>query len=55
MQSQIRKIIVNNQEITDPNIMLNEIRNFYESLFKKSDSKRLSKINDFLDKGQLPN
>ena len=54
MQSQIRKIIVNNQEITDPNIMLNETRNFYESLFKKGDSKRLSQINDFLGKGQLP-
>ena len=39
MQSQIRKIIVNDQEITDPNIILNEIRNFYESLFKKGDSK----------------
>ena len=54
MQSQIRKIIVNDQEITDPNIILNEIRNFYESLFKKGDSKRPSKINDFLDKVQLP-
>ena len=29
MQSQIRKIIVNNQEITDPFIILNKIRNFY--------------------------
>ena len=27
-QSQIRKIIVNDQEITDPKIMLNQIRNF---------------------------
>ena len=54
MQSQIRKIIVNDQEITDPNIILNEIRNFYESLFKKGDSKRPSQINDFLDKVQLP-
>ena len=54
MQSQICKIIVNDQEITDPNIILNEIRNFYESLFKKGDSKRPSQINDFLDKVQLP-
>ena len=53
MQSQIRKIIVNEQEITDPNITLNEIRNFYESLFKNSDSKSPSQINDFLDKVQL--
>ena len=51
MQSQIRKIIVNDQEITNPNIILNEIRNFYESLFKKGDSKRPSQIND---KVQLP-
>ena len=34
-QSQIRKIIGNDQEI-------NEIRNFYKSLFKKGDSKPLS-------------
>ena len=54
MQSQIRKIIVNYQEITDPNIILNEIRNFCESLFKKCDSKLPSQINDFLDKFQLP-
>ena len=54
MQSQIRKIIVSDQEITDPIIMLNEIRNFYELLFKKGDSKRPSQIDDFLDKVQLP-
>ena len=34
MQSHIRKI-VDDQEITDPNIILNKITNFYESLFKK--------------------
>ena len=54
MQNQICKIIVNDQEITDPNIILNEIRNFYESLFKKGDSKRSSQINHFLDKVQFP-
>ena len=54
MQSRIRKIIVNYQEITDPNIILNEIRNFCESLFKKCDSKLASQINDFLDKVHLP-
>ena len=53
MQSQICKIIVNDQEITDPNIILNEI-NFYESLFKIGDSKRPYQINNFLDKVQLP-
>ena len=36
-QSQIRKIIVNDQEITDPHKILNKIRNFYESLFEKRD------------------
>ena len=30
MQNQIRKILVNDQETTDPNIILNEISNFYE-------------------------
>ena len=54
MQSQITKIIVNDQEITDSNIILNEIRNFYESLFKKGDSKPPSQINDFFYKVQLP-
>ena len=53
-QSQIRKIIVNDQKIADPNEILNEIRNFYDSLFKKGDSKPLSQINDFLDMVQLP-
>ena len=45
MQTQICKIVVNDQEITDPNIKLNEIRNFYESLFDKGDSKLPSQIN----------
>ena len=54
MQSQIRKVIVNDSEITDPKIIPNEIRNFHESHFKKGDSKRPSHINDFLDKVQLP-
>ena len=53
-RSQIRKIIVNDQDIADPNKILNEIGNFYESLFKKGDSKPPSQINDFLDKVQLP-
>ena len=47
-------MIVNDQETTDPNKILNKIRNFYESLFKKRDSKLSSQINDFLDKVQLP-
>ena len=47
-QSQIRKIIVNDQEITDPNKILNEIRNFYESCFKKGDSKPPTKLTIFL-------
>ena len=54
MQSEIRRIIVNDQEITETNIILNEIRNFYKSLFRKDDSKPPSQINDFLDKFQLP-
>ena len=55
MQSQICKIIVNDQEIKiTRNKILNEIRNFYESLFKKDDSKPPSQIIDFLDKVQLP-
>ena len=44
-QSQIRKIIVNDQKITDPNQILIEIRNFYESVFKKGDPKPPSQIN----------
>ena len=52
-RSQIRELIVRDQEIADPNKILNEIRNFYESLFKKGYSKPPSQINDFLDKVQL--
>ena len=50
MQSQVHKIIVTDQEIIDLNLILNEIRYFYKSLFKKGDSKHLTQINDFLDK-----
>ena len=50
VQSQIRKIILNDQEITDPNKILNEIRKFYEVLFKEGNSKSPTQINDF----QLP-
>ena len=53
-QSQIRKIIANDQEITDPNKIKSEIRNFYESLFKKGLSKPSSQMNNFLDNFQLP-
>ena len=49
IQSQICNIIVNDQEKTDPNIILNEIRNF----FKKGDSKPPTQINNFVDKVQL--
>ena len=52
-QSQIFKTIVNDQEITDPNKILNEIRIFFKSLFKKCDSKSLTQINKFIDKIQL--
>ena len=38
-QSQICKIIANDQEITDPNKIKNEIRIFYESFSKKGLSK----------------
>ena len=44
-QSQICKIIVNDQEITDPNKILSETRNFEEFFYK---------IKDFIDKVQLP-
>ena len=47
MRSQVRKIIVNDQEIADPNKILSEIRIVYESLFKKGDSKPPSEINSF--------
>ena len=34
-QIQICKIIVNDQEITDPNKMLNELRKYYESFLER--------------------
>ena len=53
-QSQICKIIVNDQEITDPNKILSETRNFEEFFYKKGGSKSPSHIKDFIDKVQLP-
>ena len=50
-----RKIIVNDKEITDPNKIQNEIRKFYETLFKKCDSKLPPpQVKDCFDKVQLP-
>ena len=55
MQSQIRKIIAIDKEITtDPSKIQNEIKHFYEFLFKKVNSKPPSQTNDFLNKVQLP-
>ena len=55
VQSQIRQIIVNDQEITDPNTILNEIRNFCEFLFKKVTQNVSSKLMIFLIRFTLQN
>ena len=53
MERKAEFVRLRNQEITDPNKILNEIRNIYESFLKKVDSKAPFQINNFLDKVQL--
>ena len=48
------QIQAHTHELTDQNKTQNEIKSFYESLFKNGDSKTSFQINVFLDKVQLP-
>ena len=50
----VRKIIVNNKEITSNSEIRKELRNYYKALFKNYNSKSFSDHEEFLDKIDIP-
>lgn len=55
IQSQLRKVIVNEKEITSPEDINNEIFHFYKNLFTEKISSSKERVKHFLDKLPLPN
>ena len=53
-QGKVRKLIVSNHEIADPQLIEQEIVFFYKSLFKNNIKKTLSEQKNFLDTLQIP-
>ena len=53
-QGKVRKIIVDNHEITDSINIRNNLKTFYESLFKKTLSKSLPDYDKFLENIDIP-
>ena len=53
-QGKVRKLIVSNHEIADPQLIEQEIVFFYKSLFKNNIKKMLSEQTNFLDTLQIP-
>ena len=54
IQGQIRKLIVNNQEITHRNKIQNELLFFYETLFKNTSSNTYEDCESFLNEVSIP-
>ena len=54
IQGQIRKLIVNNQEITHQNKTQNELLFFYESLFRNTSANTSEDCECFLNKVSVP-
>ena len=54
IQDQIRKLIVNNQEITDQNNVQNELLFFYETLFRNTSANTSEDCESFLNKVFVP-
>ena len=54
IQDQIRKLIVNNQEITDQNNIQNELLFFYETLFRNTSANTSEDCESFLNEVFVP-
>ena len=54
IQSQLRKVIVNEKEIISPEDINNEIYNFYKNLFTEKILTSKEKVDTFLNKMSLP-
>ena len=53
-QNAIKKLIIDDTEVTDQTCILNHIKDFYEELFKKREQKTTAKIKDFLNFIDVP-
>ena len=53
-QNTIKKLIIDDTEVTDQTCILNHIKDFYEELFKKREQKTTAKIKDFLNVIDVP-
>ena len=49
MQNTIKKLIIDDTEVTDQTCILNHIKDFYEAFFKKREQKTTAEIKDFLN------
>ena len=53
-QNTIEKFIIDDTEVTDQTYILNHIKDFYETLFKKREQKTTAKIKIFLNAIDVP-
>ena len=53
-QNTIKKLIIDDEEVTDPTCILNHIKDFYETLFKKREQKTAAEIKYFLNAIDFP-
>ena len=49
-----KKLIIDDTEVTDQTCILNYIKDFYETLFKKQEQKPIVEIKDFLNVIDVP-
>ena len=54
VQNTIKKLIIDDTEVTDQTCILNHIKDFYEALFKKREQKTTAEIKDFLNVIDVP-
>ena len=53
-QNTIKKLIIDDTEVTDQTCILNHIKDFYEALFKKREQETTAKVKDFLNAIDVP-
>ena len=53
-QNTIKKLIIDNTDVTDHTCILNHIKDFYELLFKKREQKTMAEVKDFLNAINVP-
>ena len=54
MQNTIKKLIIDDMEVTEPTCILHHIKDFYKALFKKCEEKTMAGIKDFLNVIDVP-